>query len=70
MAQLRQEFAAEQARLHEAFQRELAEHRNRLDEEKAKEIATLKAAVAMIAGGPPAHPPRHLHFRPGTSTSS
>ena len=57
MASLRQEFAAEQARLHEAFQRELTEHRDRLDEEKAKEIATLKAAVAMIAGGPPAYPP-------------
>jgi hypothetical protein len=57
MATLRQEFAAEQARLHEALQRELAEHRDRLDEEKAKEIATLKAAVAMITGGPPAHPP-------------
>jgi hypothetical protein len=57
VAKLQQEFAAEQARLHEAFQRELAEHRDRLDEEKAKEIATLKAAMAVIAGGPPAYPP-------------
>ena len=57
MERLRQELAAEQARLHEAFQRELAEHRDRLDEEKAKEIATLKAAMAVIAGGPPAYPP-------------
>jgi hypothetical protein len=64
MATLRQEFAAEQAQLHEAFQRELAEHRDRLDEEKAKEIATLKAAVAMIAGGPPAHPPPPPPFPP------
>ena len=57
MEQLRQEFAVEKARLDEAFERELAEHRERLNAEKAKEIATLKAALESKAIGPPAYPP-------------
>jgi hypothetical protein len=57
MEQLRQEFAAEKARLDEAFERELAEHRERLSKEKAEEVAALRAALASRAPGPPAHPP-------------
>ena len=47
----------EKARLDEAFERELAEHRERLDREKEEEVAKFKATFVMQAGGPPAHPP-------------
>ena len=57
MEQFWQELAAEKARLDEAFERELAEHRERLNAEKAKEIATLKAALESKAMDPPAYPP-------------
>ncbi len=53
MEQLRQEFAAE----NEAFQKELAEHCKRINREKAKEFADLKAALELKAAGPPAYPP-------------
>jgi hypothetical protein len=55
--QLRQEFAAEKACLNEAFQRELAEHCERLSEEKAREVAALKASMGVDTTGPPAYPP-------------
>ena len=57
MEQLRQELVVEKARLDEAFERELADHRERLNAEKAGEIAALKAALESRAMSPPAYPP-------------
>jgi hypothetical protein len=64
MSQLRQEFAAEKARLQQVFEQELQAHRCRLNEEKAQEVAAFKASFGGVVDAPPAYPHRRLRPRP------
>jgi hypothetical protein len=57
MSQLRREFKEEKACLQETLQCKLLEHRCLLDEEKAKEVAAIRAKVGANVSGPPAYPP-------------
>jgi hypothetical protein len=63
--QLHHEIAEEKARLQQVFERELEEHRCRLNEEKAQEVLAFKASLSAPPAyppPPPPPPPREVNF--------